>query len=324
MRFINLKRIKSLGIIMSLNEKVPPLNALRAFDAVARSGSIAAAARNLHVSASSISQHINSLETFLNVSLFERTSNTLVLTQPGEIYFKDIRHAFDVISQATHNLTTASEDGPLRISVIPSLAHGWLLDRLELFEEQNPSTQLSIVSTAELVRFDLEDVDIAIRYGAGNYEDAEEKLLLKDFVAPVCTPEFARNIETPFDILKHRRAHSSGPSPLVVTKWLDWGKNFLPEASSRELDKGNGPIFDDAIALLRSVQRGRCIGLARYSLAKKYLDSGELIAPVGSWVPARGGYYILTAKRRSARVAAKKFRSWVKRQIREDIGLPFK
>ncbi|MES0863153.1 LysR substrate-binding domain-containing protein [Ruegeria sp. SCPT10] len=305
-------------------EKIPPLNALRAFDTVSRLGSISQASKALNVSASSISQHITSLETYLNAPLFERMSNRLVLTQEGEKYFTSIRPAFDLISQATHELTNTAEEGPLRVSVIPSLAHGWLLGQLEAFAAELPTVQLSIVSSSGLVNFDKEDVDVAIRYGAGSYDDADSQLILKDFVAPVCTPDFARSIQTPVDIVKVRRAHASGTNPLVVTKWVDWAANFLQVEDSQILDGGKGPIFDDAMALLSSVLQGRCVGLARYSLAKKYLDEGVLVAPVGSWVPAKGGYYVLTPKRRTPKLAAKKFRRWIKKHIADDIGLPFR
>ena len=309
---------------MNSIEKIPPLNALRAFDAVSRLGSISAASKALNVSASSISQHITSLETYLNAPLFERKSNRLVLTEKGEKYHTSIRPAFDLISQATYELTDTAEEGPLRVSVIPSLAHGWLLGQLEAFEAQSPNVQLSIVSSSELVNFDRDDVDLAIRYGAGSYDDAESQLLLKDFVAPVCTPDFARSIQTPADIVNVRRAHASGTNPLVVTKWVDWAANFLQVDDPDMLDRGKGPIFDDAMALLSSVLQGRCVGLARYSLAKKYLDEGELVAPVGSWVPAKGGYFVLTPKRRSPKLSAKKFRKWIKTHISDDIGMPFK
>ncbi|MDO6758092.1 LysR substrate-binding domain-containing protein [Phaeobacter inhibens] len=305
-------------------EKIPPLNALRAFDTVSRLGSISAASKALNVSASSISQHITSLETYLNAPLFERKSNRLELTQEGEKYFSNIRPAFDLISQATYELTNTAEEGPLRVSVIPSLAHGWLLNQLESFEAQFPTVQLSIVSSSDLVNFDIEDVDVAIRYGAGSYDDADSQLILKDFVAPVCTPDFARSIQTPADIVSVRRAHASGTNPLVVTKWVDWAAYFIQVKNPEMLDGGKGPIFDDAMALLSSVLRGRCVGLARYSLAKKYLDEGVLVAPVGSWVPAKGGYYVLTPKRRTPKLAAKKFRRWIKKHIADDIGMPFK
>jgi LysR family glycine cleavage system transcriptional activator len=305
-------------------EKIPPLNALRAFDAVSRLGSISAASKALNVSASSISQHITSLETYLNTPLFERKSNRLILTEEGEKYHTSIRPAFDLISQATYELTSTVEEGPLRVSVVPSLAHGWLLGQLEVFEAQSPTVQLSIVSSSELVNFDRDDVDLAIRYGAGSYDDADSQLILMDFVAPVCTPDFARSIQTPADIFNVRRAHASGSNPLVVTKWVDWAANFLQVGDPDMLDQGKGPIFDDAMALLSSVLQGRCVGLARYSLAKKYLDEGELVAPVGSWVPAKGGYYVLTPKRRSPKLAAKKFRKWIKAHIADDIGMPFK
>lgn len=308
---------------MTEKEKIPPLNALRAFDTVSRLGSISAASKALNVTASSISQHIQCLEQYLNVSLYDRKPNRLTLTEKGKVYFASIRPAFDTISQATHDLVIANEEGPLKVSIIPSLAHGWLLNRLERFEEKHPSIRLSIVSTAELVNFDSDDVDVAIRYGAGCYDDAESQLILKDFVAPVCTPELARDIKTPADILRARRAHAAGSNPEVVTKWVDWGRNFLSASAANELDAGNGPIFDDASALLGRVRMGRCVGLVRYSLAKPLLDTGELVAPVGSWVPAKGGYFALTPKRRPPRSAAKKFRQWVSRQIADDIGLPF-
>jgi len=170
--------------------RLPSLNALRAFWAAARHRSFAAAAEELHVTASAVSLQIRQLEDELDFKLFERTPKGLVLTPQGTRLLPGINQAFEHLKG-----TIASLDEPepgkasLSISVAPSFATKWLLPRLGGFLERHPGIEVDVKASIALADFARDDVDLAIRYGGGTYPGLSVELLLEDRMFPVCSPE---------------------------------------------------------------------------------------------------------------------------------------
>ena len=167
--------------------RLPSLNALRAFWAAARHRSFAAAADELHVTASAVSLQIRQLEEELDFKLFERTPKGLVLTPHGARLLPGITQAFEHLKGTIASIDDgAAGKGSLSISVAPSFAPKWLLPRLGGFLERNPDTQVDVKANIELTDFAKDEVDLAIRYGAGNYPGLTVELLLEDRMFPVC------------------------------------------------------------------------------------------------------------------------------------------
>ncbi|HIP78843.1 MAG TPA: LysR family transcriptional regulator, partial [Kiloniellaceae bacterium] len=171
-----------------MSRKLPPLKALRAFEAAARHLSFTQAASELNVTQAAISHQVKLLEEHLGLQLFRRLNRRLVLTEAGQIYLPVLRDAFDRIAAGTSQLFKDDDSGPLTVSVLPSLAAKWLLPRMPRFRDRHPDIDVMISANNKLVDFADDSVEMAIRYGAGNYPGLQVDLLLSDEVFPVCSP----------------------------------------------------------------------------------------------------------------------------------------
>ena len=185
---------------------LPPLNALRAFEAAARHLSMKEAATELSVTPGAVSQLIRGLELRLGAQLFRRGNRSLVLTEAGQSYFAPIRHAFRQIGEATRRLQAMPQAGMLTVSAPPAFAASWLVPRLGLFSTRHPDIELSIVTTRRLANFSADGVDIAIRHGLGRYPGLRCDRIATIAMIPVCGPGFlaaaaAREPKVPADLL---------------------------------------------------------------------------------------------------------------------------
>ena len=188
---------------------LPPLNALRAFEAAARHLSMKEAATELSVTPGAVSQLIRGLELRLGAQLFRRGNRSLVLTEAGQSYFAPIRHAFRQIGEATRRLQAMPQAGMLTVSAPPAFAASWLVPRLGLFSTRHPDIELSIVTTRRLANFSADGVDIAIRHGLGRYPGLRCDRIATIAMIPVCGPGFlaaaaAREPKVPADLLGRR------------------------------------------------------------------------------------------------------------------------
>ena len=165
--------------------RLPPLNALRAFEAAARLGSFSAAAQELRVTDSAVSQQVRTLERYLGTRLFKRLPRGLLLTELGSTYLPVLTAGFDRLSEATVRLRSGGVGGLLTVAALPAFASGWLLPRIGRFRERYPRVDLLLKTSRALADFRREDVDVAIRFGAGTSADTKSILLLPEDVFPV-------------------------------------------------------------------------------------------------------------------------------------------
>src|SRR5438105_3151847 len=149
--------------------QLPPLNALRAFEAAARSESFTRAAEELCVTQGAVSHQVKALEATLGLKLFIRDRQRLVITEAGREYLAVLRDAFDRIALGTERLTQRQRSGVLTVSTSPDFATKWLVHRLGRFAEKHPEIDLRISASMHHVDFAREDVDMAVRHGAGNW-----------------------------------------------------------------------------------------------------------------------------------------------------------
>ncbi len=154
----------------STDRRLPPLLAARAFEAVARKGSIAKAANELNVTPSAVSQQVKTLERWLGVNLLRRLPGGIEITEKGEAYLAGLRLGLDHIAEATGELIGSTQNLRLTVSVLPSFAAQWLVPRLCRFHAEYPDIRLNLLSSDQLVDFVRDDVDIGIRYGRGVYK----------------------------------------------------------------------------------------------------------------------------------------------------------
>src|SRR6201988_2673500 len=185
---------------------LPPLSALRAFEAAARLMSFSKAADELHVTPAAVSHQIHALEQDLGVKLFHRMNRSIELTASGRVLLPGLTEAFTGIQSAVRRLRAHNDTGTLTVTASPSFAGKWLVLRLPRFPEQCPESDVRISATDDVVDLTKGDFDIAIRYGAGHYPGLEIELLLKNEVFPACSPQLLANgppLRTPDDLPLH-------------------------------------------------------------------------------------------------------------------------
>ncbi len=296
--------------------KLPPLNALRAFEAAARHLSFTKAAAELHVTQAAISHQVKTLEEHLSLSLFRRLNRRLMLTEAGQIYLPVLRDAFDSIATGTGRLHQDQDSGALHISVLPSLAAKWLLPRMSRFRDRHPDIDVMVSANNKLIDFSADSIEMAIRYGMGHYPGLRTDLLLRDEVFPVCSPsllEGATPLAAPEDLSHHTLLHDEVSRQDESPDWRSW----LQAAGVSGVDWQRGPGFSDSSMVIEAAAAGQGVALAHRWLAAADLESGRIIVPFGPVVPSRFAYYIVSPPAVAEHRRVRLFRDWLLEEVAE-------
>jgi LysR family glycine cleavage system transcriptional activator len=289
------------------------LNALRAFWAAARHRSFAAAAEELHVTASAVSLQIRQLEEELDFKLFERTPKGLVLTPQGARLLPGINQAFEHLKGTIASIDTPEPSAAsLSISVAPSFATKWLLPRLGGFLERHPDLEVDVKASIELVDFAKDDVDLAIRYGGGNYPGLSVELLLEDSMFPVCSPELLmrygqRNPMRVFNEAPLLHDVSADRDP-AVPSWKMW----LKAGGLEDIDWRKGPRFNQTALALDAALAGLGIALAPALLVDGDLAAGRLVRLARDELKGDFGYYLVHPADKAQLPALRQFKTWLR------------
>ena len=293
--------------------RLPPMQALRAFEAAARMQSLTKAAQTLNLTHGAISHQIKSLEADLGVRLVERAGRGIRLTDEGERFARRVRTAFAELTAAVNEITARSNPRQLRVSVIPSFAARWLLPRMGRFVVLHPDIDLDVRATMANVDFDSDDTDVAIRYGHGDWRDVNVEPLLSDQYFPVCSPRIAegRLPARPADLKDYLllRADDEFWKPWFDAAGLDW-----PEPT-------RGPIFNDSSHIMQAAAEGQGIALARTSLIGDDLRNGVLVRLFDIEVPASRKQYLVFPARTANSPKLALFRKWLHDEIEYDRNL---
>ena len=284
---------------------LPPLNALRAFEAAARSLSFKRAAAELHVTPAAVSHQVRALEAELGLALFVRLHRALALTPAGARYFPALSEAFDGLDDATHALRARPRTPRLVLSVVPSFGANWLVPRLGQFRARHPEIDLVVLSSADLADFARDPVDVGIRFGPGRWPRVRADLLLAEEYLPVASPKLARGsrpLRRPEDLRRHTLLHDENHDA-----WRAW----LASAGVTSVDPERGVVFSDSSQLVAAAAAGQGVALARKLLAAPYLRSRTLVRPFRGSVPAEFAYYVVCAESRAEEPAIRAFREWV-------------
>jgi LysR family glycine cleavage system transcriptional activator len=293
--------------------RLPPLNALRAFEAVARHLSITGAAEELGVTPGAVSQSVKALEEYLGRPLMSRTPRGLVLNEAAEAALPALREGFDRLEEGAQRLTGPDRGGRLTVSVAPSFGAKWLAPRLADFNAAFPDLDVQIHATMGLANFEVESVDLAIRYGAGKWPGLEGRLLMREEVTPVCAHRIADEIGSPFDLAKFTLIHDD--SSLNDESCPDWAM-WLKAAGVNGIDATRGPRFNQSSLAIEAAASGRGIVLAKRALAQADLDAGRLVAPFQVATPIEFAYYLVHPPGRARSRAARRFIEWVSDQAK--------
>jgi LysR family transcriptional regulator, glycine cleavage system transcriptional activator len=254
---------------MKLNDL--PLGFLPAFAAAGRLGSFAAAAAELHVTPSAISQQIRALEDSLGVALFERGGRSAALTSDGRAYLHEVCRCLTELASSTARVRRRTEGTVLRLSTVSLAAHEFLLPRLPDFRARFPSIELRIESSNELIDFRVSECDAAIRVGTG-WPELNVRAFGRLSTAFVCSPELARNIHEPSDLAKHTLLDPCGGAQRVLAA--------LMEACGLPLQLSNVWTFETCHEALRAAEHGLGVTFAAFPIATHWVSSGRLAVPL--------------------------------------------
>lgn len=288
-----------------MSRRLPPLNALRAFEAAARHLSFTKAAEELHVTQAAISHQIKGLEEWLAMPLFRRMNRALILTEAGQAYLPPVKDAMDTLAQATERLFRQDQAGSLTVSTMPSFAAKWLVMRLGRFQALHPDIDVLLLTTPQLTDFAQQDVDVAIRFGLGRWPDVRAERLMKEDIFPVCAPHMLdgpKPLRTPGDLRHHTLLHDD-----YMINWTNW----FEAAGVSGIDVTRGPRYTDSALLIQAATDGQGIALAREVLVADDLAAGRLVRLFTVTLPGDYAYYVVAPHHYFARPKVQAFRDWI-------------
>lgn len=285
--------------------KLPPLSALRAFEAAARHESAKRAAEELSVTATAISHQIRSLEESLGVALFVRKPRKLELTASGRELKEVLEGAFDSISAAVERLRSAPQRHTVTLTTTPVIASRWLLSWVCMLRETHPTIDLRIHASHDIVALDGVTADIAIRYGDGRWPGMVAEKLLDNTFIPACSPLLGLSDinDLPNHPLIHFHSPSAGTGPV---DWAGWQKL----AKVPGLDVSAGLVFSDETHAVSAAVGAQGVALMSRELIEDELAAGRLVQPFGPEIKVKAFYLVYPESRRSEPVI-QAVRDWV-------------
>lgn len=295
--------------------RLPPLNALRTFEAAARHLSFTKAADELFVTQAAVSHQIRTLEEHLGTPLFRRMNRALMLTDEGQALLPAVREAFDRLSAGVRHVQDLCCGGALTISTTPSFAASWLVGRLARFQALHPEIELQLSATARLVDFAREDVDCSIRYGMGDWPGLVAQRLFQTALVPVCSPlllDGPNPLRRPQDLMRHTLLHT-------LDEPDDW-RLWLRAAAVDGVDPTRGLKFDSVPLVVQAAISGAGVGIGRRQLVEAELAAGRLVAPFDLELPDECAYYFVAPEGTADQPKVVAFRTWLLAEVASSNG----
>lgn len=316
---------------MTQKRVLPPLSALRAFEAAARHMSFKLAADEMHVTASAVSHSVAALEEFLDIKLFHRRTRKLLLTDTGSAYISPVSRAFDAIDEATREVSGRSHADILTVVCSPTFSRTWLMPRLGEFLDVHRDIDLRLHTTMEAVLPHLPsprgghrelgellraDVDAAIVYGQGGWHGFLVDQLVDEVMVPLCTPALRDGpppLREPADLTGQVLIHTE-------TKFVSWAM-WLEAAGVKEVKPKRVVRFNRADMAIHAAMSGLGVALENRAIAAPQLASGALVIPfdVTVLLDKAGAYYFLCRPEKAALPKVESFRTWVTRAARATL-----
>jgi LysR family glycine cleavage system transcriptional activator len=287
--------------------RLPPLSALRPFEAAARLDSFSRAAEELHLTHGAVSHQVRALEEHVGAPLFARHGKRVKLTASGRAFAERVRGALEEIANASDALRVRRDDR-LTVSVLPSFASRWLMPRLIRFMEKNPTLDVNVNASQALANFRDDEIDVAIRFGNGPWPGLVCERLLDDEYFPVGSPKrFPRAPRAPSELLKLG----------IIREDRDYWQEWFDRAGvpMEEVRTVRAPTFSDSTYALQAAARGEGIALARISIVYEDLERGALKRLFDISVPSRERYWFVSPKETAGTTKVKLFREWVRAEL---------
>lgn len=310
----------------SSRTRMPPLAALRAFEAAARLGSVRRAAEELHVTPGAVTQQIKALEEDLGVTLVRKANNALELTEAGLRGKDHLQTAFRLLQQGVERMRNRASPRRLRLTVEPAFAANWLIARLPRYRALEGALDVLLDPTKSVVDMAAGEADIGVRFGRGHYPGLQAIDLFADEIMPVCSPDYlARHpLKKPGDLLQHHLLRLDWSSREGM--WPDWdawleaagvsvGAGALDPAADGRPRSSNYP---DTTLLLRAALDGQGVALGQTSLVKDLIASKQLVVPIAQRLKTGFGYYLVYAYGADERPEVRLFRDWIVAEARRE------
>jgi LysR family glycine cleavage system transcriptional activator len=286
-------------------DQLPPLNALRAFEAAGRLASVSAAASELCVTPAAVSRHIRLLEENLGTRLFHREHRAIVLTDTGARYLEEVSLLMDGLRRATAAVRRDQRRQQFQIRAPHSIAMRWLLPRLASFHRANPAIDVKINTSLLPPDFEREDLDAGIQMGDGKWKGVASYKMMANELVPVCTPEKARGLHSPADLARETLLH-------VLARPDDWFIWFRA-ANMKEVDLTRGMKYESSVLAYEAALEGYGVAIAQKALVAKELQDGRLVMPFELSVDLGDAtyYFLLPEQPRRRSPELETFRRWV-------------
>lgn len=283
---------------------LPPLNAIRVFEAAARHLSFKAAAAELGVTNGAVSLQVKNLEDALGARLFERSARSVTLTGDGQRYFRAVRTALRILKDATAEFRAVGK-GVVTVSCTPMFASQCLVPRLSAFQRVAPTIDVRISTTNRLIDFARDGIDLAVRHGLGRYPGLLSEKLLDDDMIVACSPELLKakpRLRDAADLRQFAFLHDKDE-----TDWRLW----LVSAGVPDVDWPAGPAFTDARDLIEAAVAGQGMALVRASMIRNELLEGRLVQPLPAKLKIDFAYFLVYPPGALDRQDCAIFRNWL-------------
>ncbi|MEH6580112.1 MAG: LysR substrate-binding domain-containing protein [Amphritea sp.] len=292
-------------------KRLPPLKALLAFRYAAEAQSFKIAAQHLHVTPAAISQQIKTLEQHFGMMLFRRLTREVELTKEGRQLLPYISKAFTIMEDGVAALAQDPEPNRLTLTVLPSFAGRWLVPRLGGFQQQMPDVNIHLSPSLGLASFDASDLDLAIRFGRGEYPGLTSRLLLEEYLLPVCHPSLIQQ-DRPIPQQLAELPLLADDAPDMENVWPKFqqalGVQLRQEATRLHVS--------DSTMLVEAVLSGQGFAMLRYSLAYELLERGHLICPIPIYLKSEFDFYLVAPEANFQRHKVRQFEDWLRQEIK--------
>jgi LysR family glycine cleavage system transcriptional activator len=310
--------------------RLPPLNALRVFEAAARHLSFKEAANELSITQAAVSHQVKGLEEFLGVELFRRAGRGVQLTEAARACLPKLREGFDSLAAAVETIRERGQETELVITAPPVFTARWLMPRLAAFSRREPKIEVRVVASSKMVDagaldsaqlmsgIDLrsETSGVEIHLGAGDYPGFRADKLFEVAMTVVASPEVVRGeppLRTPADLAAHTLLHDDAMD--TVAAGNAWHKWLQAAGVAEAVDGTHGPQFSSNILSLEAASQKLGVALALRPLVDADIKSGRLCAPFSIEVRPRTAYFLVCPEVIADRPAVVAFRQWLLEQV---------
>ena len=288
--------------------RLPPIAALRAFEASSRHLSFTKAADELCITQSAVSHQIRHIEDLWDFKLFERKGKRLIITQEGQLIVPVVREFLENMHRVLNEITNTETRTSIRVSLLQSFAVKWLVPKLGKFKELYPDISIWISTTDDIVNFATDEVDIAIRLGYGDWPDLHVDPLLHEYVFPVCSPNFFKRItppEHPADLVRYPLLYRHSFD--ICPRWRDWFR----DAGIIVRTLPGGSRFPDTSMSIQAAIDNQGIALARSAHVDEDLKANRLVKLFNVYSKSPVSYYIVCPHKVMAQPRIAAFREWL-------------